>query len=125
MQRCAWAGSDPLYLAYHDTEWGAPSRADRHLLEMLVLDGAQAGLSWITILRKRESYRAAFDDFDAEKIARYSSRKIESLLRNPGIVRNRLKVEAAVRNARAYLDVCPRPAASRNGSGSSWAVSRW
>ena len=115
MQRCAWAGSDPLYLSYHDAEWGTPSRADRHLFEMLLLEGAQAGLSWLTILRKREGYRAAFDAFDAEKIARYDSRKIESLLRNPGIVRNRLKVEAAVRNARAYLDVV-----SETGSFHEW-----
>jgi DNA-3-methyladenine glycosylase I len=105
MKRCTWAGGDPLYLAYHDREWGVPSRADRHLFEMLILEGAQAGLSWITILRKRENYRAAFDGFDPEQIARYGPRKIESLLRDPGIVRNRLKVGAAVKNARAYLDV--------------------
>ncbi|NJD10247.1 MAG: DNA-3-methyladenine glycosylase I [Gemmatimonadetes bacterium] len=105
MQRCPWAGSDPLYLAYHDAEWGTPSRGDRHLFEMLMLEGAQAGLSWSTILRKREGYRAAFDGFDPEQIARYDSRKLASLLQDAGIVRNRLKIEAAVKNARAYLQV--------------------
>jgi len=105
MKRCSWAGSDPLYLAYHDHEWGVPSHDDRHLFEMLVLEGAQAGLSWITILKKRENYRVAYDGFDAERIARWSGRRIESLLKDPGIVRNRLKLEAAVKNARAYLDV--------------------
>ena len=103
--RCAWAGSDPLYTTYHDEEWGVPSRDDRHLFEMLVLEGAQAGLSWITILRKRENYRLAFDRFAIEKVARYSKRKVEALLNDPGIVRNRLKVEAAVANARASLDL--------------------
>jgi DNA-3-methyladenine glycosylase I len=103
--RCGWAGSDPLYTAYHDEEWGAPARDDRHLFEMLVLEGAQAGLSWITILRKRENYRRAFDHFAVEKVARYGTRTVERLLRDPGIVRNRLKVEAAVANARACLDV--------------------
>lgn len=105
MKRCTWAGSDPLYLAYHDEEWGVPSYDDRHLFEMLILEGAQAGLSWITILKKRENYRAAFAGFDPEKIARYGPRKLESLLKNPGIVRNRLKVEAAVKNARACLEI--------------------
>jgi DNA-3-methyladenine glycosylase I len=105
MKRCEWAGTDPLYVEYHDREWGVPSRDDRHLFEMLILEGAQAGLSWITILRKRENYRAAFEGFDPERIARYGSRRIESLLKDPGIVRNRLKVEAAVKNARACLDV--------------------
>jgi len=104
ISRCAWAGSDPLYLAYHDEEWGVPSRDDRHLFEMLVLEGAQAGLSWITILRKRENYRRAFDGFDIEKVARYNTRRIESLLKDPGIVRNRMKIEAAVANARAALE---------------------
>jgi DNA-3-methyladenine glycosylase I len=97
--------SDPLYQAYHDQEWGKPSRDDRHLFEMLVLEGAQAGLSWITILRKRENYRRVFDGFDPEKVARYNKRRIESLLKDPGIVRNRLKVEAAIANARATLEV--------------------
>jgi DNA-3-methyladenine glycosylase I len=104
IQRCAWAGSDPLYLAYHDGEWGVPSRDDRHLFEMLVLEGAQAGLSWITILKKRENYRRAFDGFDIGTVAAYNKRKVESLLKDPGIVRNRLKVEAAVANARATLE---------------------
>jgi DNA-3-methyladenine glycosylase I len=103
--RCAWAGNDPLYCAYHDEEWGTPLHDDRALFEFLILEGAQAGLSWITILRKREHYRAAFDGFDAERIARYGEDKIESLLADPGIVRNRLKVEAAVNNARKFLDV--------------------
>lgn len=105
MNRCTWAGSDPLYLAYHDEEWGVPSFDDRHLFEMLILEGSQAGLSWITILKKRENYRAAFDGFDPARIVRYGPKKIEALLQNPGIVRNRLKVTAAIRNARAYLDV--------------------
>ena len=105
MKRCGWAGDDPLYRAYHDEEWGVPTRNDRRLFEMLILEGAQAGLAWITILRKRESYRVAFDRFDPEKMARWGPRKIESLLQDAGIVRNRLKVEAAVKNARAFLDV--------------------
>jgi DNA-3-methyladenine glycosylase I len=104
-RRCWWPGSDPLYLAYHDREWGVPVRDDRKLFEFLVLEGAQAGLSWITILRKREAYREAFDGFDPEKVARYDSRRIEKLLKNEGIVRNRLKLESAVKNARAYLAV--------------------
>ncbi len=102
--RCAWCGSDPLYVKYHDTEWGVPSHDDRHLFEMLCLEGAQAGLSWITILRKRESYRRAFDRFDARRMARYTPAKIRKLLADPGIVRNRLKVEGFVLNARAYLE---------------------
>lgn len=103
--RCDWATADPLYLAYHDTEWGMPVHDDRHLFEMLILEGAQAGLSWITILRKRENYRKAFDNFDAAKIARYDSKHITRLLTDPGIVRNRLKISAAVQNARAFLQV--------------------
>ena len=103
--RCAWAGNDPLYQSYHDLEWGVPLHDDRRLFEFLTLEGAQAGLSWITILRKRENYRAAFDDFDATSIARYGANKIESLLQNPGIVRNRLKIEAAVTNAQKFLEV--------------------
>jgi DNA-3-methyladenine glycosylase I len=105
ISRCIWAGSEPLYLAYHDTEWGVPLHDDRRLFEMLVLEGAQAGLSWITILRKREAYRRAFDAFDPRKVARYDARRIRSLLADPGIVRNRLKIESAVRNARAFLQV--------------------
>ncbi len=104
--RCSWVpADDPLYIAYHDDEWGVPEYDDRRLFEMLILEGAQAGLSWITILRKRENYRRAFDGFDAEKIARYGTQKIASLLNDPGIVRNRLKVNAAVGNARACLDI--------------------
>ena len=103
--RCAWAGEDPLYVRYHDEEWGVPVHDDRKLFEMLNLEGAQAGLSWSTILRKRENYLAAFDDFDAEKIAAYDEDKVAELLGNPGIVRNRLKVRGVIKNARAYLDV--------------------
>ncbi len=103
--RCAWCGSDPLYLQYHDEEWGTPVHDDRALFEFLCLEGAQAGLSWITILKKRDNYRQAFDNFDAEKIARYDARQIEMLLQDPGIVRNRLKVNGFVKNARAYLEL--------------------
>ena len=103
--RCAWAGNDTLYQTYHDREWGVPLYDDQRLFEFLVLEGAQAGLSWITILRKRENYRAAFDNFDVARIARYDANKIESLLRDAGIVRNRLKLESAVVNAQKFLDV--------------------
>lgn len=103
--RCDWAGSDPIYVAYHDEEWGVPQHDDRVLFEFLVLEGAQAGLSWITILRKRAAYRAAFARFDPEKVARFDRRRISALLRDPGIVRNRAKVESAVGNARAFLKV--------------------
>lgn len=103
--RCSWCGDDPLYRRYHDNEWGVPLHDDRALFEFLVLEGAQAGLSWITILRKRENYRAAFDNFDVARIARYNASKIESLLQDPGIVRNRLKVNAAVTNAQKFLEV--------------------
>lgn len=103
LERCAWCGKDPLYVRYHDQEWGVPMHDDRQLFEMLVLDGAQAGLSWLTILRKRENYRQAFDHFDPERIACYDERRIARLLANPGIVRNRLKIESAIKNARAYL----------------------
>lgn len=101
--RCDWCGDDPLYVKYHDEEWGVPNHDDRHLFEMLCLEGAQAGLSWITVLRKRESYRAAFDNFDALKMAAYDDDKVAELLSNPGIVRNRLKVAAFIKNAQAYL----------------------
>jgi len=101
--RCAWCGTDPLYREYHDREWGVPSRDDGHLFEMLILEGAQAGLSWFTVLRKRDGYRRAFDGFDPERIARYDARDVERLLADPGIIRNRLKVEATVANARALL----------------------
>jgi len=103
-QRCAWAGNDALYQNYHDTEWGVPLHDDRRLFEFLVLEGAQAGLSWITVLRKRESYRAAFEDFDAARIAAYDADKIESLLQDAGIVRNRLKVLSAIINAQKFLE---------------------
>jgi DNA-3-methyladenine glycosylase I len=101
--RCEWCGSDPLYLAYHDLEWGVPVHDDRRLFEMLTLEGAQAGLSWLTILRKRDGYRLAFDDFDPERIARYSDADIQRLLGDPRIVRNRLKIESVVRNARGVM----------------------
>src|SRR5918996_2393422 len=101
--RCSWAGSDPLYMAYHDEEWGTPLYDDRALYEMLVLEGFQAGLSWITILRKRQNFRRAFDGFEPEKVAAYDERKIHTLMQNAGIVRNRAKIEGAVRSARAYL----------------------
>jgi DNA-3-methyladenine glycosylase I len=104
-KRCAWCGTDPLYVAYHDDEWGVPVRDDRKLFEFLLLEGAQAGLAWITILRKREGYRKAYDGFDPEKIARWRPAKIERLLKDPGIVRNRLKVNGFVKNARAYLEL--------------------
>ncbi|HEY9051118.1 MAG TPA: DNA-3-methyladenine glycosylase I [Gammaproteobacteria bacterium] len=104
-QRCGWCTRDPLYIHYHDKEWGVPSYDDQHLFEMLILEGAQAGLNWLTILKKREGYRKAFDQFNAEKIARYSEAKIEKLLLNPEIIRNRLKVNATVTNARKFLDV--------------------
>jgi DNA-3-methyladenine glycosylase I len=103
--RCAWANGGPLEIEYHDTEWGVPSRDDRHLFEMLILEGAQAGLSWSTILRKRENYRKAFAGFDPVKVARFDARKRVALLRDPGIVRNRLKIEATVANARQVLAV--------------------
>lgn len=103
--RCSWAGTDPLYVAYHDTEWGVPEHGDRKLFEFVVLESAQAGLSWITILRKRENYRDAFDGFDPERIARYTPGKVERLLQNEGIIRNRAKIEAAIGNARAALEV--------------------
>jgi DNA-3-methyladenine glycosylase I len=101
--RCDWCLGHELYVAYHDEEWGVPERDDRRLFAKLILDGAQAGLSWLTILKKREGYRRAFDDFDPERMAGYDDRKIAALLANPGIVRNRLKVQGAVTNARAYL----------------------
>jgi len=104
LSRCRWAQGE-LYEAYHDKEWGIPVHDDRLLFEFLILEGAQAGLSWITILKKRDNYRRAFDNFDAVKIARYSPRKIQNLMADPGIVRNKLKIESAVRNARNFLEV--------------------
>jgi len=103
--RCPWPGSDPLYLEYHDREWGAPSHDDRRLFEMLVLEGAQAGLSWITILRKRQRYREVFDGFDPRRVARFTPSRVERLLADAGIVRNRQKIESAVNNARRTLEV--------------------
>jgi DNA-3-methyladenine glycosylase I len=103
--RCAWAGSDPLMVDYHDREWGVTVHDDRKLFEFLILEGAQAGLSWSTILRKRENYRMAFDGFDPGLVARYGERKVAELLANPGIVRNRLKITAAIQNAKALLEV--------------------
>ncbi len=103
--RCAWCGTDPLYCTYHDEEWGVPSHDDRHLFEKLILDGAQAGLSWITILRKRENYRAAFENFDVIKVARFTPAREAKLMQNPGIVRNRQKIASSVTNARAFIAV--------------------
>jgi DNA-3-methyladenine glycosylase I len=103
--RCDWAGTDPLYVAYHDDEWGTPERDDHKLFEFVVLESAQAGLSWITILRKRENYRRAFSGFDPEKVARFTPAKVDRLLQDEGIVRNRQKIEAAIGNARVSLDL--------------------
>jgi DNA-3-methyladenine glycosylase I len=105
MKRCGWCGDSELYIQYHDTEWGVPSFDDRKHFEFLVLESAQAGLSWITILKKRENYRKAYDNFDPEKVARYTEKKKERLLADPGIVRNRLKIEASITNARYFLEV--------------------
>ena len=103
--RCEWSGNNPLYIAYHDEEWGVPAHDDRHLFEMLLLEGAQAGLSWLTILKKRENYRKAFHSFDPEKVAAYSERDVQRLLSDSGIVRNRLKIEAAIKNARGIRKI--------------------
>jgi DNA-3-methyladenine glycosylase I len=103
--RCAWCTSDPLYMQYHDEEWGVPVHDDRQLFEMLILEGAQAGLSWLTILKRRDGYRQAFDHFDAKKIARYDEKKKAALMDDPGIIRNRLKIAATLDNARAFLEV--------------------
>jgi DNA-3-methyladenine glycosylase I len=105
LKRCPWPGTDPLSVAYHDEEWGVPERDDRALYEKLVLDGFQAGLSWITILRKREAFQRAFDGFAPEKIARYSKKKVEALMQDEGIVRNRMKIEGAIQSARAWLQM--------------------
>lgn len=105
MERCPWCGTDPLYVAYHDEEWGVPEHDPRRLFELLILEGAQAGLSWITVLRKRDNYRRAMDDFDVEKIARYDDAKVAALLGDAGLIRNRLKMRALVDNARAWLDL--------------------
>lgn len=103
--RCEWCGEDPLYVEYHDKDWGVPVHDDRMHFEMVILEGAQAGLSWITILKRRDSYREAFDNFDVQKVSRYSDKKKEKLLQNPGIIRNKLKVNAAVENAKAFINV--------------------
>jgi DNA-3-methyladenine glycosylase I len=105
LKRCPWPGTDPLYIAYHDEEWGVPERDDRALYEKLVLDGFEAGLSWITILRKREAFRSAFDGFAPERVARFTSKKVEALMRDEGIVRNRAKIEGAIASARAWLQM--------------------
>ena len=105
IERCEWPGNDQLYIEYHDKEWGVPVHDDQKLFEAVILDGFQAGLSWITILRKRENFRKVFENFDAKKIAKYDERKIASLLSDPGIIRNKLKVRAAVTNAQHYLKV--------------------
>ncbi len=105
LKRCPWPGTDPLYVAYHDEEWGVPERDDRALYEKLVLDGFQAGLSWITILRKRDAFRRAFDEFQPEKIARYNAKKVASLMQDANIVRNRMKIEGAIASARIWLDM--------------------
>jgi len=105
IRRCAWSGGSPEYIRYHDEEWGVPVHDDRILFEFLILEGAQAGLSWSTILNKRAGYRKAFVDFDAERVARFTTRQISALLDNEGIVRNRLKIESTVRNARAFLEI--------------------
>ncbi len=103
--RCEWCGTDPLYVKYHDEEWGVPVHDDNKHFEMIILDGAQAGLSWLTVLRKRENYRKAFDKFNPKKVAKYDEKKIEVLLNNPGIIRNKLKVRSAVTNAQVFLKV--------------------
>lgn len=101
--RCEWVGADPLMISYHDRQWGTPIKDDTKLFELLILEGAQAGLSWMTVLRKRENYRKAFDSFDAQKIARYDSKKINSLMLNDGIIRNKLKIAATIQNAKSFL----------------------
>jgi len=105
MNRCEWSGSDPLYISYHDDEWGVPVHDDRLLFEFLILEGAQAGLSWLTILKKRDNYKRAFDDFDIDRIANYEESDLKRLLADAGIVRNRLKLESAIKNARGVLDI--------------------
>jgi DNA-3-methyladenine glycosylase I len=107
--RCGWVGDDPLYIAYHDEEWGVPIRDDRQLFEKLILDGFQAGLSWLTILKKRDNFIAAFDGFEPTAIARYGPEKIDSLMQDTGIVRNRAKIEATIGNARGWLEIMERP----------------
>lgn len=120
--RCSWCEGDELYEAYHDTEWGVPMYDDRELFEMLNLEGAQAGLSWITVLRKRETYRKAFDHFDPEKIARYTEKKRQKLLADPGIIRNKLKVNAFIVNAQLYLEM---QALAEQGKGPTFSEYLW
>lgn len=108
LNRCGWAGSDPLMISYHDKEWGTPLHEDRKLFEFLVLEGAQAGLSWATILKRRQNYIKAFDSFDVRKIARYDLRKVRLLLKDPGIIRNRLKIESVIQNAKAFIVIQKR-----------------
>jgi len=120
--RCAWCEGDELYEAYHDEEWGVPIYDDRELFEMLNLEGAQAGLSWITVLKKRQTYRKAFDDFDPQKIARYTEAKREKLLADPGIIRNKLKVNAFIVNAQLYLDM---QAKAEKGDGPTFSAFLW
>lgn len=122
LKRCTWCGEDPLYVAYHDQEWGVPVYDDQQLFEMLNLEGAQAGLSWITVLRKREHYRKVFDGFDPQKIARYDEHKRQALLEDPGIIRNKLKVNAFIVNAQIYLEI--QDAASK-GEGPSFSEWLW
>lgn len=105
MKRCHWCGTDPLYIRYHDVEWGVPVHDDRIHFEFLVLESAQAGLSWITVLRKRENYRSWYENFDPEKVARFDEKRIQKMLQDPGIIRNRLKIESSVNNARLFLDI--------------------
>ena len=105
MNRCHWAGNDPIYIEYHDKEWGVPVHDDKKLFEFIILEGAQAGLSWLTILKRRENYRKAFADFDAEKVARFNEKKINELLTDRGIIRNKLKIQSAVTNAHAFLKI--------------------
>ncbi|MCX7172966.1 MAG: DNA-3-methyladenine glycosylase I [Proteobacteria bacterium] len=119
-KRCLWCGEDPLYVAYHDHEWGVPLRDDRALFEFLILEGAQAGLSWITVLRKRDNYRAAFDGFDPAKVARYDQREVARLLNDAGIVRNRLKVASAIINAGKVLDLQEKFGGGKDGGFSEY-----
>lgn len=105
LQRCSWAEGSQIEQDYHDTEWGVPLHDDRGLFELITLEGAQAGLSWLTVLKKRDNYRKLFDDFDVNKIARYNQRKVTALLKNPGIIRNRLKIESTISNARAFVEI--------------------
>src|SRR5258708_33115312 len=122
--RCPWPGEDPFYMGCHDTEWGGPEYDDRGLYEKLILDGCQAGLSWITILRKRENFRKAFDDFQPAKIARYNAKKVHALMNDAGIVRNRAKIEGTVNSAKSYLKIMERAPASRNSCGISSTASQ-